>query len=97
MGKVGWKLTGLAFALPLGFVARKAVAVGWRAIRHEDPPRPSNDFEASWGETLTWAALSGVAMAAAELLAARGAARVWRQVTGNEPPGHEREPAEIEA
>jgi hypothetical protein len=97
MGKVGWKLTGLAFALPLGFVARKAVAVGWRAIRHEDPPRPSNDFEASWSETLAWAALSGVAMAAAELLAARGAARVWRQVTGNEPPGHEREPAEIEA
>jgi hypothetical protein len=36
-------------------------------------------------------------MAAAELLAARGAARVWRQVTGNEPPGHEREPAELEA
>ncbi|BCJ33225.1 hypothetical protein Athai_07280 [Actinocatenispora thailandica] len=97
MSKVGWKVTGLAFALPLGFVARKAVAAGWRAVRHDDPPQHADDFEASWGETLAWAALSGVAIAAAELLAARGAARVWRQFTGNEPPGHEHEPAEIEA
>ncbi|GAA4204294.1 hypothetical protein GCM10022220_14730 [Actinocatenispora rupis] len=97
MSKLGWKVTALAFALPLGFAARKAVAAGWRAVRHEDPPEHHNDFEAGWGETLVWAAVSGVAIAAAELVAARGAAVVWRSLTGNEPPGHEHEPAEIEA
>lgn len=87
MSKLGWKVTTVAFAVPLGIVARKAVAVGWRAVRHQDPPE-HNDPEAGWGETLVWAALSGVAIAAAELLATRGAAAAWRSVTGAEPPGH---------
>jgi hypothetical protein len=86
--KLGWKVTALAFAVPLGFAARKAVAAGWRAVRHDDPPE-HHDYQAGWTETLVWAALSGVAIAAAELLAARGAAAAWRSLTGSEPPGQD--------
>lgn len=98
MNKLGWKVTTVAFAVPLGIVARKAVAVGWRAVRHQDPPG-HHDPEAGWGETLVWAALSGVAIAAAELLATRGAAMAWRSVTGVEPPLHDDDDAtpEIES
>lgn len=96
MSKMGWKLTTVAFAVPLGFAARKAMAAGWRAVRHQDPPAHS-DPTAGWGETLIWAALSGVAIAAAELLATRGAAMAWRSVTGAEPPGHDDDTAEPES
>lgn len=89
MNKLGWKLTALAFAVPMGFAARKAVAAGWRAVRHDDPPEHGADHTAGWGETLAWAALSGMALAAAELVAARGAAATWRSLTGAEPPGHD--------
>lgn len=85
MSKLGWKVTALAFALPLGFAARKAVAAGWRAVRGEPPKEPGAPGT-SWGEALAWAAISGVAVAAAELVAARGAAAAWRSVTGTEPP-----------
>ncbi|MGA8112258.1 MAG: DUF4235 domain-containing protein [Actinocatenispora sp.] len=95
MNKLGWKLTALAFAVPLGFAARKAVAAGWRAVRHEEPPETGSDHTSGWGETLVWAALSGVALAAAELVAARSAAATWRSLTGSEPPGYELDADEV--
>lgn len=94
MSKLAWRVTSLAVTLPLGFAVRKAVAVGWRAVRHEDPPAHT-DHDARWGETLAWAAVSAVTMAAAELVAVRIAAAAWRSVTGDEPPGAE-DPPEIE-
>ena len=94
MSKLGWKVTTIAFALPLGFAARKAVAAGWRAVRHEDPPEHTA-HDSGWGETLAWAVLSATAIAVAELVAARAAAAAWRSVTGDEPPGHD-EPDAIE-
>ncbi len=89
MSKLGWKLTALAFTLPLGYVARRAVAAGWRAVRHDEPPITGDERDSGWGETLAWAALSGVALAAAELIAYRTAAATWRSITGGEPPGRE--------
>lgn len=88
VNKLGWKLTALAFAVPMGFAARKAVATGWKLVRGEEPREPGEQGT-GWGEALAWAAISGVAIAAAELLAARAAATAWRSITGTEPPGHE--------
>ena len=38
------------------------------------------------GDALGWAALSAVGIAAAELVSLKGAAEVWRTLTGSEPP-----------
>ena len=94
MSKMSWKVTSLAIALPLGFVARKVVAAGWRAVRHEEPPHHT-DIESGWGEMLVWAAVSAVAIAATELVAVRVASAAYRSLTGNEPPGREPDVAAI--
>jgi hypothetical protein len=42
-----------------------------------------------WSEALIWAAVSGIAVASARLLATRGAAATWKSLTGKLPPGVE--------
>ncbi len=88
-GKLGWKVVALAFAVPAAFATRKALDATWRAIRHDDPPRNPAAPGTSWAEALAWAALSGVAIAAARMVAARGAAAAWESLTGELPPGIE--------
>lgn len=88
-GKVGWRVLALAFAVPTGIAVRKAMEAGWRAAKHDDPPRNPAQPGTAWGEALAWAAVSGIAVAAARLVAARGAAATWRSLTGNLPPGVE--------
>jgi Protein of unknown function (DUF4235) len=91
-GKIGWKLVALAFAVPAGVAARKALEVGWRAARHDNPPRNPAAPGTTWVEALAWAAVSGIAIAAARVLAARGAAATWKSLTGSLPPGIEEAP-----
>jgi Protein of unknown function (DUF4235) len=88
-GKMGWKIVAAAFAIPAGIAARKALDAGWRAARRNDPPRNPAAPGTSWAEALAWAAVSGLAMAGARLIAARGAAATWKTLTGNLPPGVE--------
>lgn len=89
VAKVGWKVTGLMFAIPAGIAARKAMDVAWRKARHSDPPANPAAPGTTWTEALLWAAVSGVAFAAARMVAARGAAATWRSLTGGLPPGLE--------
>jgi Protein of unknown function (DUF4235) len=88
-GKIGWKVVAAAFAIPTGIAVRKAVEAGWRAARHDDPPRNPASPDTDWAEALAWAALSGIAVAAARMVAARGAAATWKSLTGALPPGIE--------
>jgi hypothetical protein len=89
VGKLGWKVVALTFAVPSGIAARKALDAAWRAARHSEPPRNPAAPGTGWGEALAWAAVSGVAAAAARLAAARGAAATWKSLTGRLPPGIE--------
>jgi hypothetical protein len=89
VGKIGWKIMALAFAVPTGIAVRKSLDAAWRAARHNDPPRNPAAPGTDWGEALAWAAVSGVAVAAARLAAARGAAATWKSLTGQLPPGIE--------
>jgi hypothetical protein len=89
-GKIGWRIVALAFAVPTGIVVRKALDAGWRAVRHEDPPRNPAAPGTDWTEALLWAAASGIAVAAARLIATRGATATWKSLTGKLPPGAER-------
>jgi len=89
VGKVGYRMVALAFAIPAGIAARKSLDAAWRSLRHSDPPANPAAPGTDWGEALAWAAVSGVAFAAARLLAARGAAATWKSLTGSLPPGIE--------
>lgn len=89
MAKAGWKITGLMFAIPAGIAARKALDAAWRKARRSDPPSNPAAPGTTWGEALLWAAVSGVAFAAARMVAARGAAATWQSLTGGLPPGLE--------
>ncbi len=89
MGKITWRVMAMAFAIPAGYAAEKAIEAGWRAVRKSDPPRNPEAPGTSWGEALAWAAVSGLAVAGAKLVAARGAAVAYRRLTGELPPGLE--------
>jgi hypothetical protein len=88
-GKIGWKIVALGFAVPTSIVVRKAMETGWRKTKHGDPPKNPAAPGTEWSEALMWAAVSGIAVAAARLVAARGAAATWKSLTGKLPPGVE--------
>ena len=88
-GKIGWRIVALGFAVPTGIAVRKAIEAGWRKTRHDDPPKNPAAPGTQWSEALAWAAVSGIAVAAARLVAARGAAATWKSLTGKLPPGVE--------
>lgn len=88
-GRIGWKIVAAAFAVPTGIAVRKAIETGWRKTKHDDPPKNPAAPGTQWSEALMWAAVSGIAVAAARLVAARGAAATWKSLTGKLPPGVE--------
>jgi hypothetical protein len=87
--KIGWRIVALGFAVPTGIAMRKALEAGWRKAKHDDPPKNPAAPGTAWSEALAWAAVSGIAVAAARLVAARGAAATWKSLTGKLPPGVE--------
>jgi hypothetical protein len=87
--KIGWRIVALGFAVPAGIAMRKAIEAGWRKARQDDPPKNPAAPGTGWSEALAWAAVSGIAVAAARLVAARGAAATWKSFTGKLPPGVE--------
>jgi Protein of unknown function (DUF4235) len=86
VGKLGFKLVTIAVSIPVGILARKGVEKLWHAARPNDPPHSPSEPGTSWGNALGWAALSAIGVAAAELVSLKGAAEIWRTLTGSEPP-----------
>jgi hypothetical protein len=86
VGKLAFKVVTIAVSIPVGILARKGVEKLWLAARPADPPHDPAEPGVSWGDALGWAALSAVGIAAAELVSLKGAAEVWRTLTGSEPP-----------
>jgi hypothetical protein len=82
-----WKLLGTGMAAGTGIAVRKLSDAAWYAARGTHPPKNPAAPGVGWGEALAWAAVSGVAVAAGRLAAARGAASVYQQFTGKLPPG----------
>ncbi len=90
LAKMGWKVVGVTSGLLAVTASKKVLEVTWRKTHDgADPPRNPAAPGTSWGEALSWAAASGIALAAARLLASRGAARAWEKTTGGLPPGLE--------
>jgi hypothetical protein len=88
-GKAGWKIFGTLSAILAAVLARKVMTLGWKAMTGNEPPSNPEHPDVEWGEAVSWAVASGVAVGVARLLAQRKAAQTWRKASGSLPPGFE--------
>jgi Protein of unknown function (DUF4235) len=84
-GDLGWRLLAGAAAFGAGFVARKAITVGWKQITGKEPPTNPESPEVELTEAIGWAVVTGVGIEVARLLATRAAANRWHNSTGELP------------
>src|SRR3954468_11524282 len=89
VAKVTWRVLGLVSGLAAAAVTRKVLETAWRKTRGGEPPRNPAPPGTTWTEAVSWAAASGLAVAVARLVSARGAAATWHKATGTLPPGVE--------
>ena len=75
-----------AVALAAEHLTRTARTGAWRLVRDEDPPRNPERLDVGWADAIAWTALTGLGMAAAGLLARRGAAIGWKRYSGRPIP-----------
>lgn len=84
-GDLGWRLLAGAAAFGAGFVARKAITIGWKQIIGKEPPSNPESPDVALVEAIGWAVVTGVGMEVARLLATRAAAKRWQGSTGELP------------
>ena len=96
VGKLGWRIMTIAVGIPVGIAAKKTIEKAWTTVRPGNPPRMARDPDASWGDALAWAALSGLGVAIAQLITTKSAATLWRRLVGAEPPVKAVEPPPTE-
>lgn len=86
---VGSKLVGIATGLVVRKVSDKALDKLWRKTKHSEPPADPASPGTPWGEAISWAVASGVAVGVARLVATRGMASAHMKLTGQTPEGME--------
>ena len=74
-GDIGSRLIGGLAAAAAGFATRKVMTAGWRKLTGKEPPEHPEDPQVALAEAIGWAAVMGVAMSTARLLATRVAAK----------------------
>ena len=84
--RLKWIALATGSALIAGFAARNLVKATWRAFADDDPPMNPASLDTEWEEAAAWTLGTALAAGAARLIARRGAASVWEQVTGTRPP-----------
>ena len=84
-----WKVYGMVAAAAAMVVTRQVLDKTWRVATGKPPPANPEHPDVTVAEALAWAALSGVAVGVARMLATRQAAAYWRRSTGQLPPGME--------
>jgi hypothetical protein len=91
--KILYRIVSLLIAIPVGRAIAKLVEHAWAAARPGDPPKDPKKADTTWTDAVTWAAISGVGVAASKLLTTKAAAGAWKSVIGTPPPGYEPDPA----
>ncbi|WP_110181515.1 DUF4235 domain-containing protein [Nocardioides solisilvae] len=81
-----WTVFSLGSALTAAAVARKTLTTSWRAATGKNPPENPADPDVDIWEAVAWAAVSGIAMQVARMLATRKAANYYAKSTGHLPP-----------
>lgn len=92
VGRIGWKITTIAVGIPVGIAVKKSIDKAWAAARPGNPSHEAKDPDVAWGDALAWAALSALGVAVTQVVAAKGAASLWRRLIGAEPPVKKKEP-----
>ncbi len=85
MKKLTYNALSTGAGLLAALAARKIVSALWRSDT-ETPLNPA-DRRTSWQEALTWGLATAVGAGVARVVALRGTATGWEQVTGETPPG----------
>jgi hypothetical protein len=86
---VGSKLAGIVAGIAARKATNKLLAKAWRRTRHTEPPAHPASPGLSWGDALSWAVASGVAMGIARIVTSRGMATATAKLTGHPPEGME--------
>lgn len=86
-GRLIYRVLGVAFAVPVSYAVRRGLRATWRRSRGSEPPAQPGAPGTDWREAVVWAAASAAGITVGELVANRGAARVYRALTGSNPPG----------
>ena len=84
-----WLAVASGSAVIASYATRNLLRAAWRTFTDDDPPLNPEAEETEWREAVTWTVVVGVAAALTRLVARRGAAATWRNVTGSHPPGLE--------
>ncbi len=91
MGKIVWKIMGMAAAVLATLVAQQTLQAGWRLATGEKPPTVPEDPETSLGSAVAWAAASGALVGLLRLVFVRKAAKYYAKSTGDLPAELKRE------
>jgi hypothetical protein len=74
-----WKVMAIGATIVSGLAARKALEVGWRTVKKEDPPKNPAASDVAWPDALTWAVTAGIVVGVARLLARRSVGAGWER------------------
>lgn len=85
MGAVVWKVLATGSAILAAAVAARLVRAAWASAGRDVPSHPENPDETGWGEALTFAAASGLAVGVARMAASRKAAEYYTRSAGHPP------------
>ena len=84
-GSKVWSAYALGATVIAGIAARTAMTTSWKVATGKNPPANPAHPDVSLGEAAAWAAVSGVAVGLARMLASRKAADYYRKSTGHLP------------
>lgn len=88
-GGMGYKIIATVSALAGATVARKLLTAVWKKATGKEPPANPEHPDVTWAEAASWAAVSGVVVGLARLVAQRQTAATWHRASGHLPPGLE--------
>lgn len=87
-----WAMFSLLASLLVGGLLKLSVTWGWTKARGEEPPRTPEQADTTWTTALLWAICTGIGVAISQVVARRGAAKLWTGPLGRRMPRREEAP-----
>ena len=84
-GSKFWSVFSMGAAIGAAAATRKVLDRSWRATTGRKPPENPADPDVKLAEAVTWAVVTGAAVALARMLAQRRAADYYLRSTGHLP------------
>ena len=85
-GKLTMKVLMVLVGIPVGKATKKAVNTAFAATKGTESTRDPKSASARWADALSWAAISAIGVAFAQLATRKGAEHAYRAVMGTQPP-----------